>query len=76
MYPKSNIKHHIRTQPFQKFLTMMDKNQRQSVDQNLRLLAEKTAGFSDTYRQDYCGHFKDIKDYLYLNGKNRRQKAI
>ena len=55
---------------------MMDKSQRQSVDQNLRLLAEKTAGFSDTYRQDYCGHFKDIKDYLYLNGKNRRQKAI
>ena len=34
----------------------MDTIQRQSIDQNLRKLAE-TAGFADIYT-----HFKDIKD--------------
>ena len=38
------------------------------IDQNLRKLAE-TARFSDIYRQDYSGYFKDNKDYIYLNGE-------
>ena len=46
----------------------MDTIQRQSIDQNLRKLAE-TAGFADIYTQDYSGYFKDIKDYIYLNGE-------
>ena len=35
--------------------------QRQSIEQNLRKLAE-TAGFQDIYKQDYKGYFKDKKD--------------
>ena len=46
IYSKSDIQHHIRTQQFQELLTQMDTIQRQSIDQNLRKLAE-TAGFSD-----------------------------
>ena len=46
----------------------MDTLQRQSIDQNLRKLAE-TAGFADIYTQDYSGYFKDIKDYIYQNGE-------
>ena len=46
----------------------MDTIQRQSIDQNLRRLAE-TAGFSDIYAQDYSGYFKNIKDNIYLNVK-------
>ena len=42
----------------------MDTIQRQSIDQNLRKLAE-TAGFSDIYTQDYSELFKEIKDYNY-----------
>ena len=61
IYSKSDIQHHIRTQQFQELLTQMDTIQRQSIDQNLRKLAE-TAGFSDIYAQDYSGYFKDIKD--------------
>ena len=49
----------------------MDTIQRQSIDQNLRKLAE-TAGFSDIYAQDYSGYFKDIKDYIYFNGEKYR----
>ena len=45
----------------------MDTIQRQSIDQNLRKLAE-TARFLDIYTQDYSGYFKDIKDCIYLNG--------
>ena len=63
IYSKSNTQHHIRTQPFQELLTKKDTIQRQSIDQNLRKLAE-TAGFSDIYAQDYSGYFKDIKDYI------------
>ena len=48
IYSKSDIQHHIRTQHFQKLLTKMDTIQRQSIDQNLCILAE-TAGFSDIY---------------------------
>ena len=51
----------------------MDTIQRQSIDQNLRKLAE-TAGFADIYTQDYSGYFKDIKDYIYLNGEKYRPK--
>ena len=40
IYSKSNIQHHIRTQQFQELLTQMDTIQRQSIDQNLRKLAE------------------------------------
>ena len=53
----------------------MDTIQRQSIDQNLRKLAE-TAGFADIYTQDYSGYFKDIKDYIYLNGENYRPQDI
>ena len=68
IYSKSDIQHHIRKQQFQELLTQMDTIQIQSIDQNLRKLAE-TAGFADIYTQDYSGYFKDIKDYIYLNGK-------
>ena len=51
----------------------MDTIQRQSINQNLRKLAE-TAGFSNIYAQNYSGYFKDIKDYICLNDeKNRPQ---
>ena len=53
----------------------MDTIQRQSIDQNLRKLAEP-AGFSDNYAQDYSGYFKDIKDYIYLNGEKYRPQDI
>ena len=53
----------------------MDTIQRQSIDENLRKLAE-TAGFSDIYAQDYSGYFKDIKDYIYLNGEKYRPPDI
>ena len=53
----------------------MDTIQRQSIDQNLRKLAE-TAGFSEIYTQDCSGYFKDIKDYIYLNGKKYRPQDI
>ena len=72
---KSDIQHHIRTQQFQELLTQMDTIQRQSIDQNLRKLAE-TAGFADIYTQDYSGYFKDIKDYIYLNGEKYRPQDI
>ena len=75
IYSKSDIKHHIRTQQFQELLTQMDTIQRQSIDQNLRKLAD-TAGFADIYTQDYSGYFKDIKDYIYLNGGKYRQQDI
>ena len=68
IYSKSDIQHPIRTQQFQELLTQMDTIQRQSIDQNLRKLAE-TAGFSDIYTQDYSGYFKDIKKNIYLNGE-------
>ena len=74
-YSKSDIQHHIRTQQFQELLTQMDTIQRQSIDQNLRKLAE-TAGFADIYTQDYSGYFKDIKDYIYLNGEKYRPQDI
>ena len=53
----------------------MDTIQRQSIDQNLRKLAE-TAGLSDIYAQDYSGYFKDIKDYFYLNVEKYRHKIF
>ena len=75
IYSKSDIQHHIRTRQFQELLTKMDTIQRQSIDQNLRKLAE-TAGFSYIYAQDCSGYFKDIKDYIYLNGENYRPQDI
>ena len=62
--PNINLQFHTRTKHFQELLTKMDTIQRQSIDQNIRKLAE-TAGFSDIYAQDYSGYFKDIKDYIY-----------
>ena len=53
----------------------MDTIQRQSIDQNLRKIAE-TAGFSDIYAQGYSVYFKDIKDYIYLNGEKYRPQDI
>ena len=75
LYSKSDIQHHIRTQQIQELLAQMDTIQRQLIDQNLRKLAE-TAGFLDIYTQDYSGCFKDIKDYIYLNGENYRLQDI
>ena len=75
IYSESNIQHHNRTQQFQELLTQMDTIQRQSIDQNLRKLAQ-TAGFSDFYEQDYSGYFKDIKDYIYLNGEKYRPQDL
>ena len=66
IYSKSDIQHHIRREQFQELLTQMDTIQRQSIDQNLRKLAE-TTGFADIYTQDYSGYFKDIKDYIYIS---------
>ena len=63
IYSKSDIQHHFRTQQFQELLTQMDTKQRQSIDQNLRKLAE-TAGFADIHTQDYSGCFKEINDYI------------
>ena len=40
IYSKSDIQHHIRTIQNQELLTQMDTIQRQSIDQNLRKLAE------------------------------------
>ena len=53
----------------------MDTIQRQSIDQNLRKLAE-TAGFSDIYAHDYSGFFKDIEDKIFLNGEKYRSQDI
>ena len=75
IYSTSDIQHHIRTQQFQEFLKQMDTIQRQSIDQNLRKFAE-TEGFADIYTQDYSGYFKDIKDYIYLNGEKYRPQDI
>ena len=55
IYSRLDIQPQIRTQQFQDFLTKMDTLQRQSIDQNLRKLAE-TAGFLDIYIQDYSGY--------------------
>ena len=59
IYSKSDIQHHIRSQQFQELLTKMDTIQRQSIDQNLRKLAE-TAGF-----QTYT--YKIIADILKIS---------
>ena len=75
IFSKPDIQYHISTQQFQELLTKMDTIQRQSIDQNLRKLAE-TAGFTDTYAQDYSGYFEDIKDYSYLNDKTYRPQDI
>ena len=75
IYSKSDIQLHIITQQFHELLTQMDTIQRQSIDQNLRKLAE-TAGFADIYTQDYSGNFKDIKDYIYLSGEKYRPQDI
>ena len=75
IYSKSDTQHQIRTQQLHELLTKMDTIQRQSLDQNLRKLAE-TAVFSDIYTQDYSGYFKDIKDYIYLNGEKYRPQDI
>ena len=53
----------------------MDTIQRQSTDQNLWKFAE-AAGFLDIYTQDYSWYFKDIKDYIYLNGKKYRPQDV
>ena len=60
IYSKSDIQHHIRTQQFQELLTKMDTIQRQSIDQNLRKLAE-TAGISDIYAQITADFLKILK---------------
>ena len=73
IYSRSDIQHHIKTQQFRELLTKLDTIQKQSIDQNLRKLAE-TAGFSDIYTKDYSRYFKDIKDYIYLNLKNTVHK--
>ena len=76
-HSKSDIQHHIRTQAFQELLTQMDTKQRQSIDQNLRKLAE-TGGFSDIFhtRLLMTTYLKDIDDYIYLNGEKNRSQDI
>ena len=49
-YFRSDPLHQTQAQQFQEFLSQMDTIQRQSIDQNLRELAE-TACFSDTYKK-------------------------
>ena len=61
IYSKSDIQHHLQRKNFRELLTKIDTIQRQSIDQNLRKLAE-TAGFSDVYKHDYSGYFKDRGD--------------
>ena len=75
IYSKSDILYHIHTLHFPELLTKIDTIQRQSIYQNLRKLAE-IAGFSDIYALDYSGYFKNIKNYIYLNGKKYRQQDI
>ena len=53
----------------------MDTIQGQPIDENLRKLAQ-TAELSNIYAQNYSGYFKDIKDYIYLNGEKYRPKDI
>ena len=53
----------------------MDTSQKQSIDQNLRKVAE-TARFSDICQQGFTGKFKDLTDYLYLNGEIIAHKII
>ena len=71
---KSKIQHIIRTQQFQELLKK-NTMQRQSIEQNLRKLAE-TTGFQDIYKQDYIGYFKDKKDHINLNGGKYRSQGI
>ena len=75
IYSKSDIQHNIRTQQFQELLIQMVTIQRQSIDHNLRKLAE-TAGFADIYTQDYIGYFKNVKAYICLNGEKYRPQEI
>ena len=49
--------------------------QRPSIDQNLKKLAE-IGGFSDIYAQDYSWCFKNMNDYIYLNGEKYRPPDI
>ena len=55
----------------------MDTTKKQSIDQNIRKLAE-TASFSDLYRQGYGGSLKyiSLKDNIYLNGEKYRPQSI
>ena len=57
IYSRSEIQRHIRNQYFQELLTKMEIKQGQTIDQNLRKLAE-TAGFSNIYAQNYSGILK------------------
>ena len=75
IYSRSDIQLHIRTEQFQELLTKMETIQRHSIDQTFRKLAE-TAGFSDIYAQDYSRYFKDLKDYIYLNGEKYRPPDV
>ena len=75
IYSKSDIQHHIRTQQFQELLTQMDTIQRQSIDQNLRKLAE-TAGFADIYTQDYSDILKTLKILYIETVKNTDHKIF
>ena len=52
----------------------MNTIQRQSISQNLTNMLAETAGFSDIYRQDYSGCFRDIKDDINLKGEKYRQQ--
>ena len=49
IFSQPGIQHHIRTQQFQEFPTKIDSIQRQSIDRNVRNVAE-TARFSDIYK--------------------------
>ena len=62
---RSDIHNHIQTQQIQELLTQMDSIQRQSIDQNLRQLAESFSNFNP---EDFSRYFQEIKDCIYPNG--------
>ena len=37
---------------------------------------KETGGFPNIHAKDYSGYIKDIKNHIYLNGKNYRQEDI
>ena len=75
IYSKLDIQRHVCTQQLRELLTKVDTILGQFIDQNLLKLA-KTAGFSDICAQDYSGYFKELKNYIYLNGEKFRPQDI
>ena len=75
IYSKSDKYHHIGNQQFQELLPKMDTIESRPTEQKLRKLAE-TEGFSNFYKQDDCGYFKQIRDYIFINGEKYRLQDL